>query len=357
VADCLRGLMLSFTAEGRVAFLGYRDDRILEHHQAWAADDRAGYAFSPRLLHYFQGAMRALAPTRHTFTADPNTMFLSDMVPSHSQRRSVSIVSVTTDGVSGTGSNLLDRVRDTGIAPTGTVQELVFDLGDITTVSGMRFMPVGEDLPRGPYDLAVSTDGESYTPILTNITRVGESYVNGNRIYLKDHEPAQDHTWSPVEASHVRFICHSRGRAAGWTIAEAYLFEHVGDLGPVEDAEVQAIEAYLSSHGVTFAWCDRWLSRKLKRIVTPPAPNSRYPATLIPRTFEWRNDHAVIVDRAIVADTADTLVAAAPAGLAVVREDFEHYSVLHIRGETIATPAYPPPLAWNGHTVLHTHSR
>ncbi|MBT7067812.1 MAG: hypothetical protein HN919_16050 [Verrucomicrobia bacterium] len=356
IADCLRGLKLSFSAGGRVAFLGFRDDRILAHHTAWAADDRAGYAFSPRLRFYFEGAMTALAAESYTFVDDPNLMMLADIVPSHARRRAVDVASVITEGVSGRGIDLFDRVRSTALAPTGAVQQITFALEGVTTLSGMRFMPAGEDLPRGPYDLAVSTDGAHFTPILTNITRVGESYVNGNRIYLKDVEPAQDHCWSPVEASHVRFPCRSSGKAAGWAIAEAYLFEHVGELGPVGEAEVEAISRHCTSRAIDFAWCDRWLSRKLVGVATPPAPNSRYAQTLIPRRVDFRSGLAVIVDRAIAADTERTLTRALPTGRRVMREDFDHYSVFHTEGTSTATPAGDPDLVWNGHTVLLTPS-
>ena len=359
-ADRLRGLALSFTAQGRVTFLDFMGERILEHHQSWADDDRGAYAFAPGLRHYFDGAMKALSVERYAMIEDPSLMMLWDMTPAHAQYRMVPIAGIQLEGVAGSEDALLDRIQNTGVTPAAPTQQITFALDSVRQIGGMRFMPIGDDLPRGPYDVSTSVDGVHYVPLVTNNTRVSEAYVNGNRVYLKDHAPAQDHYWPPVSASHVRFACRGNGKAARWGISEAYLLEHVGPLGRVEHEEVLAIHKHLRARSTSFAWCDRWLSRKLEAVSqanasglgTLPSPNSRHPRTLLSRRIQCREDQVVIVDRAISEDVQATLEKAMPPGASIEVRAFDHYSVLRLTQLPEDARFSPCPIIWNGHTAL-----
>ena len=358
--DQLMGLQLSFTAGERAAFLEFRDGRILEHHREWARKENSAYGFRPGLTHYFTGALQALGIETYRLIPHPVLTLLGDMRPVHSRRRSAPVIRVDAEGVHGAGESLTDRRADTGISPSGAVQRVTMKLDQPRMIDGMRFYPAGDDLPRGPYDIAVSVDGDHYEPVVTDLVRVGESYVNGNRVYFKDHYPAQDHRWSPVEAAYVQFTHRGAEDAASWSISEVFVFEYHGHIDPVSHAEVSGIHTYLADNDVEFAWCDRWLSRRLESvgrergrlIETLPAENARYPHTLPERTISGRAGEAIIVERALADDMMGVFGAAGFSSDALHYEVFEHYAVFLFSTGSGDSDRTVEPLYWNGHIAL-----
>jgi hypothetical protein len=349
--DQLRGIVLSFASKREVRFLALRDDRILEHHLGWEGDESAGYAFAPGLQRYFDGALQAMNALDYKIRSAPEFSLLGGMRPAHSQRRFAPVKSIVIQGMRGQGDSLGDWTRSTGVTPTGDTQRLVIELDGVRRIDGMRLFPVFEDLPRGPYDIEISRDGLVYEMIVTNRIRSGESYVSGNRIYIKDYESAQDHRWPPVEAAYVRMTIRS-GRQLEWTMAEVLVFEHIGDRGSVEESEVREVDAWLQTNGMVFCWADRWMSRRLLGASTLPPPNMRYPYTMQTRRIPCRPDHAIVVDASMAAEAARLLRASLPAGVTLKTERFAAYTVLAMDGEFPPQAALSPPLIWNGHTLL-----
>lgn len=349
--DQLRGIVLSFMSQREVRFLAMQDDRILEHHLGWARDESAGYAFPAGLRSYFDGALQAMNVRESDLRITPEYALLGNLQPAHAQRSLAPIKRIMIEGLDGQGEHLMDWTRSTGVSPTSETQRLTIELEGMRRVDGMRFFPVGEELPRGPYDLEVSRDGVMYHALVTNLKRTGESYVSGNRIYFKDYEPAQDHRWPPVEAAYVRMTIRG-GSQHAWALAEAVVFEHVSERGPIEESEVQNIEAWLQAQGMTFCWADRWMSSHLQGTASLPPPNIRYPETLPSRHIPCRPDQAICVESSMADEAARLLAASLPAGVTVQTHAFDAYTLLSLAGAFAPDAELSPPLIWNGHTLL-----
>jgi len=359
LADQLRGATLSMTRERDVRFLALQNERILEHQQGWERDNAGAYAFSPRLLPFFSGALEAMGVEEFTLSEAPDFRFLWNMVPPAVRLRQTSIRHIAVEGLAGEAGWLTDGIRSTGVGPAGgaEVHRLVIALEGAQRIGGMRLFPVAHDLPRGLYTIEHSLDGVNYIPVVTNLTRSGESYISGNRVYFKDFDPAQDHRWPPAETAYLRLTIDAAEHTS-WQVAEIRVFEHLGDGERVPEREVAEIAVALEAADIAFVFADRWLSSRLeqRRLATGKGPrtcppmNLRYPATMRPRVVFARRGQAVVVAAEMADEAEQRLRQSLPAGTGLIASDFGHYRLLRIEDAAAAPPA--PPLHWNGHTLL-----
>lgn len=359
LADQLRGATLSMTRQRDVRFLALQNERILEHQLGWERDDAGAYAFAPWLLPFFTGALAAMGIEEYALAEAPELRFLWNMVPPAVRLRQTPIRHIAVEGMAGEAGWLTDGIRSTGAGPAGgaQVQRLVIALEGVQRIGGMRLFPVAHDLPRGSYTIEHSLDGVSFSPVVTNLTRSGESYISGNRVYFKDFDPAQDHRWPPFEAAYLRVEINT-AECITWQVSELRVFEYLGDGGPVPESEVGGIAAALEEDGVSFVFADRWLSGQLesRRLATGkgsrtwPPLNLRYPATMRPRVVFACPGQAVVVAVEMADEAVARLRQSLPAGTSLIARDFGHYRLLRIEGAPAAQP--DPPLLFNGHTLL-----
>ena len=365
MADGLLGANLSFQSGGEVRAITARDERLYKHHLAWNSDDDGGYAFRSYWKDAVRGSLAAMEAKGRYSKTDFYT-FLYDLIPSFRQWKSIPYSVVQSPGNINETAAMGDKRLSTALSiEKGDSLVLLLDLLETVPVGGMRVFPEGESpLPSGPYSISGSTDGLTYFPLKSGEVRVGASYRSGNRIYFMDHFAASDFNWPVKQIRFLKVELHNRSRLYVPKIAELLVFEDAGRTGHVSVEEVELLRDYLDKQQVVFAWCDRWLSEKLRGFsqgrsdqgedVLLPA-NGRYLKTMEARKLLVKSKEAVVVANSMAQPSLQLIHAAVSEKVKVTSMQFTHYTVIVVKQPLGPADVLSgaPELQWNGHMVFY----
>jgi hypothetical protein len=250
---------------------------------------------------------------------------------------------------------------------------IVIDLGEPRRIVGMAFSPIqimADGLPAS-YRVEGSTDGSSFTELKAVEGALPYVYRQGGRVYAGGGYGWMECAWAPAEVRYLRWRPTAPWRGMNtWFLDELFVFEEAlgtdhtskSVIGGFE-AEREAILRDLTERNTRFTYADRWISAALlrghTRVYDDPPAYPRYNEHLrivgarVPlgiRRFRPKGGEAIVVSRALVADTAGVLRDAYGDGIGWERTDYPHYAAFHIT--RAADTDARPPLWWNGFLPL-----
>ncbi len=362
--DGLAGANYSFTAKDGVQFIAAQDDRIFSHHLAWHWNNKAGYAYRNYWDKAVKQTLSAMDIEKYQIVDDAYLSLLTAVEIDKPDYTAVAIHSITGEGLAGSLAWLSDgSVMTSVVFPEKDAFSFTLKLDAERAVGGVRMFPdtASGNLPEGPYTIAISSDGDTYIPVLHCDVRIGVSYVQGNRMYLMDHYGAQDNYWPAQNARYIRVDYPHGTSEKNVNISEILLLEENksgGKGGAVSFSEMAYIAQTIIEKDVNFVWADRYISSELAKIKERenasysvlPAVNKRYLDTVVPRTIFLKEGQAFVISNEMVAYSLKIITGLSDCQLDYDVVDTGRYSIIIIKQVHRAGK----PVFWNGHMLLST---
>ncbi|MBN1917794.1 MAG: hypothetical protein JW889_07795 [Verrucomicrobia bacterium] len=368
MVDDLEGHPLTFVAREKTIFVHSYRERYYPYAVDAAASDETAIAKHPGGIPAFRETLRTLGVTApEPIVGAKQAVFYGFAMPTQTLRV------VEPKGVSyGTASLnpdraewLIDRNEETWVCDRFDAKgTIIVDFGEAVEIGGLRLVAEHEwDYPVALQimgTLGAREDDEAWLPVETVKPREASTYIAGNRLYHRGELPAMECRFSPVRVRYLRLdgFRPPKKQIEEWGIQEAYFYAPAGERGLPDENEAADISMTLAACGVTFAYCDEWLSRRIERL-PPPRPgvlphyDSLHLESMVSRTVSIRDGVAIVVENAHADECGRRIEEATVGEVSVQRIEFPHYTALAV---TACPGAYADfgGLKWDRFTLVGT---
>jgi hypothetical protein len=351
---------LTFTSDRLPVFASGFSDRFLDHQLSWEFGLNQGYLSHPQHLDFILGSYEALAMSpRHL--REKGAFALIDNP--HVARRFEQ--SVMPDHIYDFLDNpsrhpLFDRNTSTLWQPdnAGSTQPLLLHFEQPIRVSGIRVTaPTPQELPYRYHIRAQRPDG-TWQIVAESQRRIAASYLSGDRVYFRGHDPWMDVRFDPIWAVRLEWLIEpGRANTTATRLEELFILETSEGAWPLLDPVLEVLISEITECPKATIITERGIMRLLHRHAEdrglPESIRKRLPLPYNPRFAKTQPNRMILphgptlllVETGYATEILQTL---GRSGHTAQVRDLPPFSAIYIDSAIEAVS----PLSWRGFTIL-----